>query len=89
MEKLDTFEFHKQGRKSFYDWDTMLDGSIYRIDSGELKDPVAKNASKHEIAESLDRFRRTAYAAARVRDLALQTQVDGSSIVIQALPKED
>jgi len=28
MEKISEFEFTTQGRRSFYDWDTILDGSI-------------------------------------------------------------
>lgn len=89
MKKLSSFEFQKQGSTSFYDWDKMLDGSVWVVEYGELRNPLPENASVDDVHKALLRFRRTAYAAARVRDLALNTQVDGSSIVIQAIPRED
>jgi len=89
MKKLDSFDFKNRGRKSFYDWDRMLDGSVWSVRFEELKNPPPDDADVDTIHKALLRFRRTAYAAARVRDLALNTQVDGTVIVIQAIPRED
>jgi len=86
MEKISEFEFTAQGRRSFYEWDTILDGSIWRLGKDELK--PTKSGKDDSLIVVLGRFRRAAYAAARSRGLVIQTQIDGDSIVIQAQPKE-
>ena len=84
MKKLKGFEFSTaSGRGSFYPWDEILDGSIWEINVSELRPNDSENNE-----EAFRRYRRAAYAAARSRDLVIQTQVDGDLIVVKAQPKE-
>jgi hypothetical protein len=74
-EKLDTFEFTNHGSGGKYDWDTFLDGSIYKLVRGT--DFEAKPSS----------FLTTVRKQADKRKMTVNSQiVDDNTLVIQAMP---
>lgn len=84
MKKMTEFEFNvSPGERYFkYDWDRLLDGNIWKVSHLEAG-PRSGETSKVTIT----RFRRTAHAAAKTRNLTLQTQIiDGTDIVLQSRP---
>jgi len=84
MRKLKSHQFNTgtNSHYSKYDWDKLLDGNIWKVSPAELNPREGE-----DLTDTLKRFRRTAHAAATVRDLKLQTQiVDDSYLVIQARP---
>lgn len=70
-ETLKTFDFGSD--RSEYDWDTLLNGKIYKLKQGE--DFQCKTITFSTLARS----------SARRRGLSLNTSTEGDSIVIQAV----
>jgi hypothetical protein len=81
MQKLKEFEFKKGGGRSSYDWDTILDGSIYKLKAGE------------DFETSAESFRSTANTAAKRLGGKVRTSVerdkDGNdvAVVVQFFPE--
>ena len=84
MKQMEDFRFTKAkgSHYSKYRWDDLLNGEIWKVPVPDINPRENEDPRK-----TLKRFRRTAHAAATVRDLKLQTQiVDDTYIVIQARP---
>ena len=86
MRKLTAFAFKSdsESRDAKYDWNRLLDGCMWKVSADE-----AYPRGDEPPRTTIERFRRTAHAAANVRDMKLQTQIiDDSHLVIQARPVE-
>lgn len=75
---LDTFEFPHGGRKGVeYDWDSILDGKIYQLESGKDFD---KDVTPKTFVGAVAR-------QANARGLRVKRQINGKVLVLQAVPK--
>ncbi len=73
MEKLESYEFKLNYGNSRYDWDTLLDGGVYRLVRGTDFDVNPKSV------------RSAAIIAAKARGLKVRSSIeDDNTIVIQA-----
>jgi len=75
MKKLTKFEFSGGIGDSTYDWNKLLDGSIYQLEQGDGKDYECTTATFSTLARS----------AAKKRGKTLKTEKTESGIVIQAV----
>lgn len=73
MKKLDHFEF-PDGRRGRHDWETWLDGNIYKLTKGK------------DFTISCTNMRNIVYSAAHRRGLKIRISIvdNESSLVIQA-----
>lgn len=81
-----TFQFsaRSRGSRTKYDWDELLDGNTWEVSYEE-----AHPREDEQNRTTITRFRRTAHAAAKARDLKLQTEIiDDTHLVIKAWPVE-
>lgn len=73
---LDTFEFPHGGRKGIeYDWDSILTGKIYQLVQGT------------DFQEDPKTFVGAVARQANARNLRVKRQIDGKTVVLQAVPK--
>lgn len=73
---LDKFEFPHGGRKGIeYDWDSILDGKIYQLVQGT------------DFKDEPKTFIGAVARQANSRNLRVKRQIDGKTIVLQAVPK--
>ena len=82
MEQLTEAEFSAQrgktGKTSLYDWDTILNGNIWKLTKGT------------DFQSGVETFRAGAYAMAKTRGLKLQTTIDtaNQAVILRAVSKE-
>lgn len=79
MEQLTEATFSEtRGRHAIYDWDTILNGNIWKLTKGT------------DFQSSVLTFRSGAYQQARRRGLRLQTTIDtaNNTIILRASPRE-
>lgn len=73
---LKTFDFPHGGRKGIvYDWDSILDGSIWQLEQGTDFDADPKT------------FVGAVARAANAKNMRVKRQIDGKTLVLQAVPK--
>lgn len=73
---LDSFDFPHGGRKGIeYDWASILDGKIYQLVQGTDFDAEPKT------------FIGAVARAANLQGKRVKRQIDGKTIVLQAVPK--
>lgn len=60
------------GRPTKYDWDTILNGEVWRLTQGE------------DFQVPPDQFRRAVIGKARAWGIKVQTTVDRRSVIVQA-----
>lgn len=73
---LETFNFPHGGRKGIeFDWDSILDGKIWQLEQGTDFDADPKT------------FIGAVARAANLKNLRVKRQIDGKTIVLQAVPK--
>jgi len=72
MQVLKEYTFLGRGKRSAYDWATLLDGRIHELTKGE------------DFACTAASFRNSARAAALKQDQRLRTAVVGDKVVIQS-----
>lgn len=73
---LDTFEFPHGGRKGIeYDWDSILTGKIYQLVQGT------------DFNEDPKTFVGAVARQANARNMRVKRQIDGKTVVLQAVAK--
>jgi len=76
-ERLEDYEFSRivGGRPAKYPWEKWLDGSTWRITRGA------------DFNGKVVSMRKMVAHAARGRDMRVETQIDGDSVIFRATPK--
>lgn len=73
---LETFEFPHGGRKGIeFNWDSILDGKIWSLTQGE------------DFTAEPKTFIGAVARQANLKNLRVKRQIDGKTIVLQAVPK--
>lgn len=74
--KLDTFEFPHGGRKGIeFDWDSILDGSIWQLEQGK------------DFTAPTKQFVGAVARQANAKGLRVKRQIDGKTLTLQAVAK--